>query len=264
MAVFIPRLDEVRRAQAIVGGYTRSRQAIIAARPGNPMGAEARDFGAGAFALRTPGFPGSVFNRAYGFWDALIDEAPAVIDWFAAGVGGVFELAPGQPIAKIGRLLAEAGYAQTGFHSTLVGPIGLADAPGEGVEIVRLDGEADLPAFSDVYHRGWAIADFRVPMASWLTAPGWSLYLARFEGQPAGAAILYIVGEDAYLADGAVDPAFRRHGVHRALLDRRCADAAAAGATRIFSGCDFLSASYRNQLRKGLVLLYTEALWASA
>ena len=101
-------------------------------------------------------------------------------------------------------------------------------------------------------------------MAPWLTAPGWSLYLARFEGEPAGAAVLYQVGEDAYLADGAVDPAFRRHGVHRALLDRRCADAGAAGAARIFSGCDFLSASYRNQLRKGLTLLYTEALWASA
>jgi len=263
MAVFIPELDEVRRAQAIVGGYTRSRLEIIAARPGNPMGAEVRVFD-GAVALRAPGFPGSVFNRAYGFSDGLIDEVPGVIDWFAAGVGGVFELAPGQPIAKTARLLAEAGYAQSGFHSTMVGPVGLPEAPAGGVEIVRLEGAADLEAFSDVYHRGWGHTGFRIPMASWLTAPGWSLYLARLNGEPAGAAILYVVGEDGYLADGAVDPAFRRHGVHRALLDRRCADAQAAGASRIFSGCDFLSASYRNQLRKGLVLLYTEALWASA
>ncbi len=264
MAVFIPELEDVQRAQAIVGGYTRSRLEIIAARPGNPMGAEVRLFD-GAVALRAPGFPGSgFFNRAYGFNDALIEDVPGVIDWFAAGVGGVFELAPGAPIAKTARLLAEAGYAQTGFHSTLAGPIGPPDAPAVGVEIVRVEDQADLEAFSDTYHRGWAITDFRVPVAPWLTALGWSLYLARFEGQPAGAAVLYVVGEDGYLADGAVDPAFRRHGVHRALLDRRCADAAAAGATRIFSGCDFLSASYRNQLRKGLVLLYTEALWASA
>ena len=101
------------------------------------------------------------------------------------------------------------------------------------------------------------------PDGASLTAPGWSLYLARLNGEPAGAAILYVVGEDGYLADGAVDPAFRRHRVHRALLDRRCADAQAAGASRIFSGCDFLSASYRNQLRKGLLLLYTEAIWTS-
>jgi ribosomal protein S18 acetylase RimI-like enzyme len=261
MTTFIPGLDDVRRAQAIVGGYTRSRQAIIAARPGNPMGAESRAF-EGAVVLRTPGFPGSVFNRAYGFSDALIDEVPGVVEWFKAGVGGVFELAPGQPIAKTARLLAEAGYAQSGFHSTLVGPVGLPDAPAAGVEIVRLEGAADLEAFSDVYHRGWGHTG-RIPTAPWLTAPGWSLYLARLNGEPAGAAILYVVGDDAYLADGAVDPAFRGHGVHRALLDRRCADAKAAGANRIFSGCDFLSASYRNQLRKGLVLLYTEALWAS-
>jgi len=262
MVAFIPQLDDVRRAQAIVGGYTKSRLEIIAARPGNPMGAEVRTF-EGALALRTPGFPGSVFNRAYGFSDALIDEVPGVIDWFKAGIGGVFELAPGEPIEKTARLLAEAGYAQSGFHATMAGPIGLADAPSGGVEVARVDNETDLTAFSDVYHRGWEITGFRVPMAPWLTAPGWSLYLARLNGEPAGAAILYVVGEDGYLADGAVDPAFRRHGVHRALLDRRCADAKAAGARRIFGGCDFLSASYRNQLRKGLVLLYTEALWAS-
>ena len=58
MAVFIPDLEDVRRAQAIVSGYTRSRQAIIAARPGNPRGAECRTFGGGAIALRTPGMPG--------------------------------------------------------------------------------------------------------------------------------------------------------------------------------------------------------------
>jgi hypothetical protein len=42
------------------------------------------------------------------------------------------------------------------------------------------------------------------------------------------------------------------------LLDRRCIDAEAAGATRIYSGADVLPASYRNQMRGGLVLLYTE------
>jgi len=263
MAVFIPDLDDVRRAQAIVSGYTRSRQAIIAARPGNPMRAECRTFAGGAIALRTPGSPGSVFfNRASGFHDGLIDEVQDVIAWFAEGVGGVFELVPGVPIAKTARCLAEAGYAQSTFHATMAGPIGLPDdAPACGAEISLLTEPAELPAFSDAYHAGWAITQSRIPIESWLGAPGWALYLARVEGRPAGAAILYVAGADAYLADGAVDPAFRRHGVHRALLDRRCADAAKAGAHRIFSGCDFLSASYRNQLRKGLSLLYTEALW---
>ena len=264
MAAFIPELDDVRRAQAIVAGYTKSRQAIIAARPGNPMRAEARTFEGGGLALRTPGFPGSVFNRAYGFHDGLLNDLPGVIAWFAAGIGGVFELAPGQPIAKTARMLADAGYSQSGFHATMVGPVDLAEQRASGVEVDKVEDEAALAMFSDAYHAGWAITDFRVPMGPWLGAPGWSLYLARRDGKPAGAAILYQVGEDAYLADGAVDPAFRGHGLHRALLDRRCSDAAATGAKRVFGGCEFLSGSYRNQLRKGLGLLYTEALWASA
>ena len=261
MSVFIPDLDDVRRAQAVVGAYTRTRLEIIAARPGNPMGAEFRQFD-GAVALRTPGFPGSQFNRAYGFCDAHIEHIPGLIDWYAKGAGGAFDLAPGQEIAKTARLLAEAGYVQTGFHATLAGPIGLSDGPHAlGVEVQRVEDAAALEPFADVYHRAWAITGFRVPMAPWLTAPGWRLYLATVEGRPAGTAILYLDGEDAYLADGAVDPDFRRRGVHRALLDRRVAEARTAGAVRVYSGADFLSASYRNQLRKGLVLLYTEALY---
>jgi GNAT superfamily N-acetyltransferase len=262
MAVFIPDLEDVRRARAIVSGYTRSRQAIIAARPGNPRGAECRTFEGGAIALRTTGFPGSAFfNRASGFHDGLIDEVPGVIAWFAEGVGGVFELTPGEPIAKTARCLADAGYAQSSFHATMAGPVGLPDARTSSVEITRLTDPAELSDFSDAYHAGWAITGPGIPMAAWLSTPGWSLYLARVGGRRAGAAILYVVGEDAFLADGAVDPAFRSQGVHTALLDRRCADASAEGATRIFSGCDFLSASYRNQLRKGLSPLYTEAIW---
>src|SRR5215471_20758920 len=147
MAVFIPDLEDVRRARAIVSDYTRSRQAILAARPGNPSGAECRVFEGGAIALRTPGRPGSVFfNRASGFHDGLIDEVPGVIAWFAQGVGGVFELTPDAPIAKTARLLAEAGYAQRTFHATMAGPIGLPDAPAPGVEIVRLSDATELPA----------------------------------------------------------------------------------------------------------------------
>jgi hypothetical protein len=164
VSVFIPELDDMRRAQAIIAGYTQRRQAIIAARPGNPMRAEARVFDGGALALRTPGFPGSVFNRAYGFHDGMVDQLAGVVDWFADGIGGVFELTPGRPIGKTARLLAEAGYAQSGFHATMVGPVGLPDAAAQGVEIVRLEDAEELAAFSDVYHAGWAITDFRVPM----------------------------------------------------------------------------------------------------
>lgn len=258
-SIFIPDLDDVRRAQAIVGAYTRTRLEIIAARPGNPHGAEARQFGE-AVALRASNWRAPHFNRGYGFSDAQIAQIPTLIDWYAAGVGGSFELAPGRETAAMARLLAAAGYVPTGFHATFAGPADMPNAPSPGLETQRVMGEGDLRLFADAYHLGWAITAFRIPMTPWLAATGWSLYLARCDGQPAGAAVLYVNGEDAYLADSAVDPRFRRRGVQRALLDRRCADARAAGASRIYSGADFLSASSRNMQRKGLKLLYTEAI----
>ncbi len=254
---FIPTLEDVRRAQAVVGGYTRTRLQIIAARPGNPMGAEFREFDGGAVAMRAPGFPGSSYNHAYGFSDEHLGEIPGLIDWYKAGVGGAFALAPGPSTAKMAALLADAGFRVSSFHATMFGPADLPSAPAPSVTVEMVTDEAALEPFGDVYQRGWG-QGFRIPMTPWLTAPGWRLYLGRVEGKPAGAAILYLDGDIGYLADGAVDPDFRGHGVHRALLDRRVDDARAAGATRIVSGCDYLSGSHRNQLRKGLSLLYTE------
>ncbi|HLI65759.1 MAG TPA: GNAT family N-acetyltransferase [Caulobacteraceae bacterium] len=259
---FIPTQDDVRRAQAIVGAYARTRLETIAARPGNPRGGEFRSFDGGAVALRMPGFPGSAFNNAYGFSDEHIEAIPGLIDWYKAGVGGAFALAPGAATVKTAGLLADAGFRLSVWHATMIGPPELPSAEAPGVTIEPVTDEAALGPFADVYHRGWNYTAFRIPMQSWLTAPGWRLYLARFEGEPAGAAILYLDGEDGYLADGAVDPDFRHHGVHRALLDRRVDDARAAGAKRIVSGCNYLSGSFRNQLRKGLSLLFTETFWA--
>ncbi len=124
-----------------------------------------------------------------------------------------------------------------------------------------MTGDADLEAFSDAYHKGWSNDGQRVPMRPWLAAAGWRLYLGLCDGEAAGAAILYLRNGVGYLADGAVAPRWRRRGVHRALLDARCADAAAAGVAEIFSGADYLSASHRNMLRKGLDLLLTKSIW---
>lgn len=260
-ALLIPDADLVRRAQTIIGAYTASRVEIVGARPGNPLRAEVRRFG-DALAMRAPPFGEHLFNRAIGFTDAVLEAAAQVADWYAeAPVAGVFEIAPGLENDQLMALLAARGYRQVRFHGAFAGPSELPQAPSPGVEVCQVLGAADLAAFSDAYHQGWANAGPRVPMQPWLTAPGWSLYLGLCDGAPAGAAILYLRDGDAYLADSAVDPAFRRCGVHRALLDRRCADAAAAGAGVVFSGADYLSASSRNMVRKGLAVLYTKAIW---
>ena len=83
-----------------------------------------------------------------------------------------------------------------------------------------------------------------------MTAQGRRLYLGLSDGEPAGAAILYVWNGVGYLADSAADPRWRRRGVHRVLIDARCADANSLGCTEIYSGADYLSASCRNMLRK--------------
>jgi hypothetical protein len=216
----------------------------------------------GAIALRCPSYGENLFNRGYGFSDETLEDARKAIDWYAEqNVPAAFEIAPGLPSEALLDLLHAHGYRHTGFHGAFAGWSNMPVAPSPGVEVRRVETDADLTAFTDAYHVGWANTESRIPTGPWLTAPGWSLYLGLCDGAPAGAAILYVAGGDAYLADGAVDPAFRNRGMHRALLDRRCADAAAAGANVVFSGADYLGGSSRNMIRKGLGLLYTKVIW---
>jgi GNAT superfamily N-acetyltransferase len=261
LEALIPDLQVVRRSRAIAADYCRSRLQIIADRPGNPRGAQVRQFGT-AFALRAPAFGPHVFNRAYGFSDDQIEEASEAVAWYADGaVPGSFEITPGLSTTKLVRLLQEYGYRQSGFHATFAALLNLPTAASDEVEVRRVEGRDDLRAFADAYHLGWNLNEFRISMEAWPNAPGWSLYIGLVGGRTAGAAILYLRGDDAYLADSAVSPQFRRHGVHRALLNRRCLEAANYGALTVFSGAEFLSGSHRNMIRQGLSLLYTETVW---
>src|SRR5579863_1333987 len=174
---YIPDASTVRRAQAIIGEYMASRVEIIAARPGNPLGAAVRRFGS-ALAARVPIFGEHFFNRAIGFTDDSLAAAREVIDWYAEeAVPGMFEIVPGLPTSALMALLAEHGYRQVGFHAAFAGPADLPTRLAPGVEVRRVESEADLAAFSDAYHLGWANTGPRVPMRPWLSAEGWRLYL---------------------------------------------------------------------------------------
>ena len=260
-AAFLPDLETVRRSEAIIGAYKASRLGIIAARPGNPLGAEVRRYGE-ALATRAPPFGEHLFNRAVGFTDADLAAASEVVDWYAeAHVPGAFEIVPGPSTGALMALLHKRGYRHVGFHASFAGRPDLPEEPAPGVEVRRVTTEAELAQFSDAYHLGWSNDGPPIPMAPWLAAEGWRLYLGLCDGEPAGAAVLYLWNGLAYLADGAVDPRWRRRGVHRALLDARCAEAARSDAAEVFSGAEYLSGSARNMLRKGLSLLLTKAIW---
>jgi GNAT superfamily N-acetyltransferase len=123
-----------------------------------------------------------------------------------------------------------------------------------------------MEEYLDAYVAGWAIAEehrdgFKENVRPWLAQLGWSLYLARVEGQPVATATLYVHGAVGYLADAATNPAFRRRGLHAALLTRRLEAARAAGVDFVCGGAEFLSASHRNMERAGMRILFIRSIW---
>jgi hypothetical protein len=82
---------------------------------------------------------------------------------------------------------------------------------------------------------------FEMPpvMADWLAAlngrPRWRLYGVLDGEQVVGGGALFVDGAAAWLGMGSVLPARRKRGGQRALMARRIADAAAAGAERVFT-----------------------------
>src|SRR5215831_10679364 len=95
---------------------------------------------------------------------------------------------------------------------------------------------------------------------TWLGTPGRRLYLAYVEGQPAAQAMLYWSGEIAYLESAGTLPAFRGLGLHRALIQRRIADAMALGCRLVIGAAEFASQSFTNQIGCGLSVAYTANL----
>jgi ribosomal protein S18 acetylase RimI-like enzyme len=225
-------------------------------------GTELERFGA-AVAAVDPSRPELDFvNRVYGLWPEDAGRVDDIAAFYRErGVRGWFELAPSERFEHLAAALAEAGAAQTGFHSVLYG----RPLPGERAEIA-VERAQDPKLFADVLLRGHGVPDVArardlSSVDRWNEIEGWHLYLARVDGEPAGAALLVVEEGLAYLANASTLPQFRRRGVQTALIAARIADARAAGCEEVCSGTTFGSTSQRNLERAGLAVAYTKAVW---
>lgn len=84
-------------------------------------------------------------------------------------------------------------------------------------------------AFDAAYGEAWS----RAQCLGILGLPGVWLTLARQEGEPVGFALNRVIFDEAELLLLGVRPAFRGHGIGRALLDRSSAQARSLGARRL-------------------------------
>lgn len=115
----------------------------------------------------------------------------------------------------------------------------------------------DKMLFGDVSARGFE----RPPiiaywMASTVGFPRWRHYLAYVDGQPAGAAAMYIDGDVAWLGIGSTLPEHRQRGVQQALISRRIADGIELGIRHFVAETESFNTSCQNLMRAGFACAY--------
>jgi GNAT superfamily N-acetyltransferase len=263
----IPSQSLIHRVMEAEVAYTMARMQILERMPDNPIGIAYQRLDDNVVALAARNLPSPSFNKVVGLRTGQERHVQPLVDWYRdIGARGRFDMVPGDYSVGLGRELALRGYFQSGFHAALIGEPNPPASVAGNISVEPVIGETMMEEYLSAYVAGWAIAEehrdgFKANVRPWLAQLGWSLYLARVDGHPVAAATLYVHGAVGYLADAATDPAFRRRGVHAALLNRRLEAAKAAGVDFVCGGAEFLSTSHRNMERAGMRILFIRSIW---
>jgi GNAT superfamily N-acetyltransferase len=177
--------------------------------------------------------------------------------------------------ASAGPALSQRGYRLHGFENVLASLLEHAALPHPDPAIEtsadadpRLWADIAVDAFLHMDGTG-SVADDTLSreqlereLFDYTGVAGLLRYLAKIDGEPVGEAALRIDRESrlAQLAGAGTLPAFRGRGVQKALLQRRLADARAAGCDVAVVTTAPGTRSQANVMRRGFVLLYTRAI----
>jgi hypothetical protein len=225
------------------------------------------DFGA-ARGVRTPDHPDVDFlNTVHRLLPEDAGQVPRIAAHYAeAGIKPWLEVMPAPDFGSLADALAQAGGRQVGFLTVserdLPAPPAGALPPGVTVEEVASDLEdfvRVLPAGHDVPAEHLEDAIRRTRECAGIA--GARLYLARVHRVPAAAAVLFLAPPVGYLANASTLELHRRRGCQTALIQRRLADAAAAGCGRAAVITEWGSQSHANVARAGFCGAYTKAVW---
>ena len=175
---------------------------------------------------------------------------------------------------ELGAALTDRGYGLHGFENVLGFPLD-RKTPGPGVSGVTIELVTDatlgawvdiaVEAFTNLDGTGSAADDFQREQLTEVFevmtgVPGFIRYVARIDGEMVGQAAMRIDGDLAQLAGAGTLPRARGRGVQKALLQRRLADAAAAGCTLAVVTTAPGTRSQDNAMRRSFELLYTRAI----
>lgn len=210
--------------------------------------------------------PESAFmNSVHGLHDvALLDD---VLAFYAQTEQCCWiDVTPGTPTEVTDALVAQ-GFPPASCMSVLYGLPRPCESAAN-VDVQRVAAE-DLDVFLDTLNVGFDVpvehlTGIRANQQFWKDVRNWRHYLARVDGEPAGAAVLAVTDGCGYLAAASTLPAFRRGGVHAALLSRRVHDAHELGCTLVCGQTPAGSGCQRNQQRAGLQIAHTKTAWTNA
>ena len=187
---------------------------------------------AGGYAIYVSG---TRFDFALGAGStrALRDDDLTVIEEFYAARAHSARLELDEAVlARDGALLRGRGYAEEDCTLAIL-EVPVVAPPPPGPITVRTT--TNRRAWTDLAARAFdeQPADLAVTRRTLQTAAAAAhvLVIASLDGDDAGAAALAISGETAFLCSAAVLPAFRRRGVHQALVAARLAIAHERGAS---------------------------------
>jgi ribosomal protein S18 acetylase RimI-like enzyme len=175
----------------------------------------------------------------------------------------------------VGRVLTERGYRLHGFENVL----GLAldafmvELPAANISIdvagadnlqawadIAIDAFMNLDGTGSVPDDAFSREQLAETMNDATSANGFIRYLARVDGEAVGEAAMRIDGELAQMAGAGTLPRARGRGVQKALIQRRLADARAAGCTLAVVTTAPGTRSQDNVMRRGFEVLYTRAI----
>jgi GNAT superfamily N-acetyltransferase len=221
---------------------------------------------------------GGPANKAIGVgFGASLDEAALETieqQWRERGEPMRFELST-LADASLAPLLTARGYRITGFENVSGRGIDAADTAPSLPAGVTID---DVPAdhyreWLDVTLDAFGAPDGSAPneeqyprellegvMADFVATPGFTRYLLRVDGVPAGEATMRLDDRIAQLCGAATLPAFRRRGIQSLLFRWRIALARDAGCDLAVVTTQPGSRSQSNAIRQGFSLLYTRVV----
>jgi hypothetical protein len=138
------------------------------------------------------------------------------------------------------------------------------------IEVVAIDASDTDSPFGTIAALGFGLPAWAASLLTPLPGlPAWRCYLALVDGEPQGCAAMLLDGEVAEFGVAATLEGGRRRGCQLALLRRRIEDAAAAGARTLFVETGErvpgrTSTSYGNILRAGFEEAYLCQGWSDA